>query len=81
MSKKTWRIDMEGQLHTIEVQTGSFMGGGSLTVDGKTANKWGASISGLPQIKFEVQGKKAEIKPKGFMANTPTLYLDGKEIK
>jgi hypothetical protein len=42
----------------------------------------GASISGLPMpLKFEVQGKKAEIKSKGFMANTPALYLDGKEIK
>jgi hypothetical protein len=82
MSNKTWRIEVEGQQHVIEVQTGSITGGGSLTVDGKVANKWGATISGLPsQIKFEVQGKKAEIKRKGFMANTPVLYLDGKEIK
>ena len=82
MANKTWRIDIEGQQHMIEVQTGSITGGGSVTVDGKVANKWGASISGLPpQIKFEVQGKKAEIKSKGFMANTPALYLDGKEIK
>jgi hypothetical protein len=82
MSNKTWRIEVEGQQHVIEVQKGSFTGGGSVTVDGKVANKWGATISGLPsQIKFEVQGKKAEIKSKGFMANTPMLYLDGKEIK
>jgi hypothetical protein len=81
LSNKTWRIEVEGQQHVIEVQTGSFIGGGSLTVDGKVANKWGASISGLPTIKFEVQGKKAEIKSKGFIANTPMLYLDGKEIK
>ena len=81
MSNKTWRIEVEGQQHVIEVQTGSFTGGGSLTVDGKVANKWGASISGLPPIKFEVQGKKAEIKSKGFMGNSPMLYLDGKEIK
>jgi len=65
LSNKTWRIEVEGQQHVIEVQTGSFTGGGSLTVDGKVANKWGASISGLPpRIKFEVQGKKAEIKRK-----------------
>jgi hypothetical protein len=32
-------------------------------------------------LKFEIQGKKAEIKSEGFMANTPALYLDGKEIK
>jgi len=82
LSNKTWRIEAEGQQHVIEVKTGSITGGGSLTVDGNVANKWGASISGLPpQIKFEVQGKKAEIKSKGFMANTPMLYLDGKEIK
>jgi hypothetical protein len=82
MSNKTWKIEVEGQQHVIEVQTGSFAGGGSVTVDGKVANKWGSSISGLPvPLKFEIQGKKAEIKSKGFMANTPALYLDGKEIK
>ena len=81
MTNKTWQIEVEGQKHAIEVQTGSFAGGGSVMVDGKVANKWGASITGLPQIKFEVQGKKAEIKSKGFMGNTPMLYLDGKEIK
>ena len=51
--------------------------GGSVTVDGKVANKWGTSISGLPMpLKFEIQGKKAEIKSEGFMANIPALYLD-----
>ena len=53
-----------------------------MTVDGKVANKWGTSISGLPMpLKFEIQGKKAEIKSEGFMANIPAPYLDGKEIK
>ena len=58
MANKTWQIDVGGQKHVIEVKTGSFTGGGSVTVDGKVANKWGASISGLPSIKFEVQGKQ-----------------------
>ena len=41
MSNKTWKIEVTGQPHVIEVQTGSFAGGGSVTVDGKVANKWG----------------------------------------
>ena len=61
MSNKTWRIEVEGQQHVIEVQTGSFTGGGSLTVDGKVANKWGASISGLPR---KSSSKFRERKPK-----------------
>lgn len=82
MSNKTWTVEVAGQQHVIEVKSGSFAGGGSVTVDGKVASKWGTSISGLPMpLKFEVQGKKAEIKNKDFMANTPALYLDGKEIK
>ena len=82
MSNKTWKIEVAGQPHVIEVKSGSFAGGGSVTVDGKIANKWGTSISGMPMpLKFEVQGKKAEIKSKGFMSNSPVLYLDGKEIK
>jgi hypothetical protein len=82
MSNKKWQIEVEGQQCVIEVKSGSFVGGGCLTIDGKEINKWGASISGLPpQIKFEVKGKKAEIKAAGFMANAPKLYLDGKEIK
>ena len=82
MTNKTWTIEVAGQQHVIEVKSGSFAGAGSVTVDGKVANKWETSISGLPMpLKFEVQGKKAEIKSKGFMGNTPVLYLDGKEIK
>jgi hypothetical protein len=80
MADKKWRVDVAGQAHEIELQTGSFMGGGKLIMDGKEVKKWGTSISGLPPIKFEVQDKKAEVKGKGFMANTPVLYLDGKEV-
>jgi hypothetical protein len=55
MSNKKWQIEVEGQQCVIEVKSGSFVGGGCLTIDGKEINKWGASISGLPpQIKFEV---------------------------
>ncbi len=51
-------------------------------LDGLRACEWGISVYGLPaQIKFEIQGKKAEIKRKGFMANTPVLYLEGKESR
>ncbi len=82
MANKTWKIDIADQQHVIEVQMGSFAGGGILRVDGKVANKWGTSIAGLPpQIKFEINGKKAEIKGGGFMADKPMLYIDGKEIK
>jgi len=48
MTNKTWNIEVAGQQHVIEVKSGSFAGGGSLTVDGKVASKWGTSISGLP---------------------------------
>jgi len=82
MANKKWQTEVEGQQCIIELKSGSFVGGGCLTVNGKEINKWGTSISGLPtQIKFEVQGKKAEIKSKGFMGTTPSLYVDGKEIK
>ena len=82
MSNKTWTVEVAGQQHIIEVKSGSFAGGGSVTGDGKVASNWGTSISGLPMpLKFEVQGKKAEIKSKGFMASSPVLYLEGKEIK
>lgn len=79
---KTWQIEIEGIKHIVDVQTSSFIGGGCVMIDGLITNKWGTSITGLPpQIKFEIQGKKAEIKSKGFMANTPVLYIDGKETK
>jgi hypothetical protein len=44
MANKTWNIDIADQQHVIEVQMGSFAGGGILTVDGKVANKWGTSF-------------------------------------
>jgi len=35
MTNKTWNVEVAGQQHIIEVQSGSFAGGGSVTVDGK----------------------------------------------
>jgi hypothetical protein len=82
MSNKVWRIDVEGQPHTVGVKTGSFSGGGSLSVDGKEIKKWGASLRGLPMpMKFEVQGKPAEIKQKGFLKSDASLFVNGKEVK
>jgi hypothetical protein len=82
MSNKVWRIDMEGQQHNIELKTGSFSGGGNLSLDGKEIKKWGASLRGLPlPMKFEVQRKPAEIKQKGFLRSAPALFIDGKEVQ
>jgi hypothetical protein len=82
MSNKKWQIEVEGKQCVIDVHLGSFTGGGCLTLNGEEINKWGASFSGLPsRIKFEVKGKKAEIKSKGFLSVTPILYVDGKEVK
>jgi len=38
-------------------------------------------VSGGDGREFDVKGKKAEIKAEGFMANSPKLYIDGKEVK
>ena len=35
MTNKTWNVEVAGQQHVIEVKSGSFAGGGSVTVDGK----------------------------------------------
>ncbi|MFY9814874.1 MAG: hypothetical protein WCF70_02185 [Dehalococcoidales bacterium] len=78
---KTWQIEIEGNKHIVDVQNSSFLGGGCVMLDGLRTCEWGLSVYGLPaQIKFEIQGKKAEIKRKGFMANTPVLFLEGKEV-
>ena len=37
MTNKTWNVEVAGQQHIIEVQSGSFAGGCSVTVDGKVA--------------------------------------------
>ena len=81
MAKKTWKIDIGEQHHVVEVTMGSFSGGGNLTLDGKIMNTWG-SLNGLPsKLNFDIEGKKAEIKRKGFLSPSPVLYLEGKEIK
>lgn len=82
MSNKVWRINVEGKQHSIELKTGSFSGGGNLSLDGKEIKKWGASLRGLPlPTKFEVQGKPAEIKQKGILRSDPALFIDGKEVQ
>ena len=59
---KTWQIEIEGNKHIVDVQNSSFLGGGCVMLDGLRTCEWGLSVYGLPaQIKFEIQGKKAEI--------------------
>ena len=81
MATKAWKIDVGGQSHVVEVNMGSFVsGGGNLSLDGKILNKWN-SVNGLPsKMSFDIQGKKAEIKRKGFLNPSPVLYLEGKEV-
>jgi hypothetical protein len=82
MLDKAWRFVVEGQPHTVGMKISSVSGGGRLSLDGKEIKNWGASLSGLPlTIRFDVQGKPAELKGKGFLSSNPSLFVDRKEVR
>ena len=81
---RTWSVEIEAKKHLIEVDYGrNATRAGKLMVDGNDAQTWNNSQwLDLPQeIAFEVGGKTAVLRAKGFFKPRIDLFCEGKLIK
>lgn len=90
---KTWTVEIDGEKHLIEFDYPTNLQfdwqkginqqakDGKLVVDGSEVGTW-KSESGFPkQINFEIVGKPAVLRKKGFTSTGLDLFVEGKLIK
>ena len=80
---RTWSLEIAAKKHRIEVEYGrNTARTGKLMVDGKETQSWlNSQWLDLPQeITFEVGGKSAVIRAKGFFKPRIDLFFDGKLV-
>ena len=77
----TWSVEIEAKKHLIEVEYGrNATRAGRLIVDGNEVQTWNnAQWLDLPKnITFEVGGKTAVLRAKGFFKPRIDLFFEGK---
>lgn len=80
---RTWSLEIAANKHLIEVEYGrNDARTGKLMVDGKEVQSWiNSQWLDLPQaISFEVGGKTAVIRAKGFFKPRIDLFFEGKLV-
>ncbi|MFC1815604.1 hypothetical protein ACFL0M_06575 [Thermodesulfobacteriota bacterium] len=81
---RTWSVEIEGKKHLIEVDYGRNASmTGKLVVDGNEVHTWkNSQILDVPkEITFEVGGKPAVLREKGFFKPRLALFFEGILIK
>ncbi len=81
---RTWSVEIEGKKHLIEVDYGRNASmTGKLVVDGNEVQTWkNSQYADLPaEITFEVGGKPAVLRAKGFFKPKINLFFEGKLIE
>jgi hypothetical protein len=81
---RTWSVEIQAKKHLIEVDYGrNPTKTGKLMVDGNEAKTWVNSqwLDVPEEIAFEVGGKPAAIRAKGFFKPRVDLFLEGKLVK
>ena len=81
---RTWSVEIEGKKHLIEVDYGITSNQtGKLVVDGKEAHTWKItqSTDRPEEVTFEVGGKPAVLRRKGFFKPRLDLFFEGKLIE
>lgn len=81
---RTWSVEIEAKKHLIEVEYGrNDSRTGKLMVDGDEAQTWiNSQWLDLPkEITFEVGGKPAVLRAKGFFKPRIDLFFEEKLIK
>lgn len=81
---RTWSIQIEGRKHLVEVDYGrNTSQTGKLLVDGNEVQRWrNAQHLDVPrEITFQVEGKAAILREKGFFKPRIDLFFDGQLIE
>ena len=81
---RTWSVEIEGRKHLIEVDYGrNASSTGKLSVDGAELQSWKNTqfLDIPPEITFQVDGKPAVLKAKGFFRPRIDFFFDGRLIE
>ena len=81
---RTWSIEVEGKKHLIEVDYGrNASQTGKLLVDGHELQRWKNTqhLDVPPEIIFQVEGKTAVLREKGFFKPRIDLWFGGQLIE
>ena len=81
---RTWSVEIEGKKHLIEVDYGrNASWTGKLVVDGNELQTWENSqhLDVPKEITFELRGKPAVLRAKGFFKPRMDLFFEGESIE
>ena len=81
---RTWSVEIEGKKHLIEVDYGrNVTRTGKLMVDGNESQTWNNSqrLDVPPEITFQVEGKTAVLRAKGFFKPRIDFFFEGQLIE
>jgi len=81
---RAWSIQIEGKKHLIEVDYGRDAGlTGKLVVDGNGVQTWKNSqrLDVPKEITFDVEGKPAVLRAKGFFKPRMDFFFEGQVLK
>ena len=89
---RTWTVEVEGKKHLIELDypaeyhvddTGRKQDqkDGKLVVDGVAVETWATDKDVPKEVSFDLAGKPAALRKKGFFATKHELFLEGQQIK
>jgi hypothetical protein len=84
MMDRTWSVEIAGKKHLIEVDYGrNTSQTGKLLVDGNELQSWknAQHLDVPPEITFEVGGKPAVLRAKGFFKPRIDLFFEGQLIE
>jgi len=84
MMDRTWSVEIAGKKHLVEVDYGrNASQTGKLLVDGNELQSWRNSQHWdlPPEITFQVEGKPAVLRPKGFFKPRIDFFFEGQLIE
>lgn len=81
---KKWSVEIDGKKHLVEVDYGRNASQiGKLFLDGKELHSWKNTqhLDVPPEIAFEIEGKPAVLREKGFFKPRLDFFFEGRSIE
>ena len=81
---RTWSVEIEGKKHLVEVDYGrNASQTGKLFVDGNELRSWKNTqhLDVPPEMAFEIEGKPAVLREKGFLKPRIDFFFEGRFIE
>jgi len=79
MARRSWRVNIRGEEHTVEAKHNILTNAGEIRVNGKVVDSWGFRLW-PPDRAFRVGRSIARFRARGFFPGAWELYVDGQLI-